>query len=57
MEWNYLVETITLLEGEVELENLLDAYGLGGWELVSVLVLPGPGSRLLAIFKKPSTQI
>jgi hypothetical protein len=56
MGWNYLVETFTLLDGEDKLQELLDDSGLGGWELVSMLALPGPGSRFLAIFKKPSTQ-
>jgi hypothetical protein len=50
--WKYLVEEVTLREGTEKMQEELDDIGNGGWELVSLVLLPGAGqSKFLAIFK------
>jgi hypothetical protein len=53
-KWRYLIEEANLSEGTDPLVKVLEDCGMGGWEAVSVLALPGPGSRFLVIFKQPS---
>ena len=52
--WRYHIEEASLSDGTDSLLKMLDDCGMGGWEAVSALALPGPGSRLLVIFKQPS---
>jgi hypothetical protein len=52
--WRYHIEEASLSDGTDALLNVLEESGKGGWEAVSALALPGPGSKLLVIFKQPS---
>lgn len=55
--WEYLVEDSDLGEDNEHLKKLLEDAGLGGWELVSLIPMPGPdAAKFLAVFKKPSMQ-
>jgi hypothetical protein len=53
--WRYHIEEMSLSDGTNSLLKTLDDCGMGGWEAVSVLALPGAGSKLLVIFKQPSS--
>jgi hypothetical protein len=53
--WNYLVEEMSFSQNAEILQDKLDDIGSGGWELISLILLPGPGtSKFLAIFKHPN---
>ena len=65
--WKYLFHEVTLqnpeeselgnaAKGEPEyIKKVFEEAGMGGWEAVTVIPTPGPGSRFLAIFKMPSS--
>jgi hypothetical protein len=63
--WEYLFEEVALqgpeesvlgnaAKGEPEyIEKVFEEAGMSGWEAVTVIPMPGPASRFLAVFKKP----
>jgi hypothetical protein len=55
--WEYTVEELNLDPGYERFEKDLNDFGIGGWEVISALPLPGPGSRILLILKKKKAII
>jgi hypothetical protein len=54
-KWEYLVDDeVTLKQGKERMQGQLDEQGREGWELVSIMPEPGPGSaKFLAVYKRP----
>ena len=55
--WQYQVDQISLDAKAEKFQESLNVRGNEGWELISLIPLPGPGVCLfLAVFKRPSTD-
>jgi hypothetical protein len=60
IEWDYIVEEVPSNASAHDLEKLLSELGLGGWELTTLLTLPGGhphanngASRTYLLLKQP----